>query len=302
MNLSSPITNEFPVESCYATVQGHSLHYIQAGTHNPPIVLLHGIPTHAYLWRNVLPHLAPQARTIAPDLIGFGKSAKPLDIDYTVETFADYFAGVLAALRVENFILVGMDVGLIVGLHYAMQHPTQIKGLVMFEGLFLPAKEMLRSQAFPARLIMRLFRIKTLAAHAIIRKGTMVDQMLTAGTIRQLSEEERNIYRAPLSDPAVRRKVWLEGIGPYTLQRSRALRTAIQTYTTKLAQSPIPKLLLYATPGAAVTAKTIAMAQATIMNLEVQAIGAGKHFLPEDQPAALGQAISAFYRRLNQTR
>src|ERR1700746_3023146 len=122
--------------SKYVTVLGSRIHYVEAGDQEPPILLLHGIPTHSYLWRNVVPHIAPIARTVAIDLIGFGKSDKPLDIDYDVPTYARYLEGVIDALQLNHSIIVAMDLGLIVGLYYAMQHEANVKGLIMFEGFF----------------------------------------------------------------------------------------------------------------------------------------------------------------------
>src|SRR5258708_39559816 len=76
-----------PPSSNFVTVHGSRIHYVEAGAQDPPVLLLHGIPTHSYLWRNVIPHIAPIARTVAIDLIGFGQSDKPLDIDYDLPTF-----------------------------------------------------------------------------------------------------------------------------------------------------------------------------------------------------------------------
>jgi haloalkane dehalogenase len=50
----------------------------------------------------VIPHIAPITRTVAIDLIGFGKSDKPLDINYDLPTYARYFEGVIDALRLKN--------------------------------------------------------------------------------------------------------------------------------------------------------------------------------------------------------
>jgi haloalkane dehalogenase len=302
MNTQPRISAEFAYESKYVTVHDVRLHYIEAGTHEPPVLLLHGIPTHAYLWRNVIPHIAPYARTLALDLIGFGKSDKSLNINYDLPTYARYLEGAIDALNLRNIILVAMDLGAIVGLHYAMQHEANIKGLVIFEGFLLPSDVMFSTQAFAAQLMMKLFRIKKFAEYAIVRSGTMVDKNMAWGTVRKLSEEELDQYRTHLSDPAVRRKVWLEGIGPNTLrsksQQAGDLADLIQQYTAKLASSAIPKLLLYATPGAAVTEKVLTYARERVANLEMKHIGAGKHFLPEDQPDAVGQAIAEFQKRL----
>ena len=65
-------------------VLGSTMAYREAGDREAPVALfLHGNPTSSYVWRNVLPHVAPVAHCIAPDLIGFGQSGKP-DIEYQV--------------------------------------------------------------------------------------------------------------------------------------------------------------------------------------------------------------------------
>ena len=76
------ISDKVDFPSHFVDVNGSKMHYIEAGQ-GDPILLLHGIPTSSYLWRNVMPHLAPLGRCIAPDLIGFGKSDKP-NIEYSI--------------------------------------------------------------------------------------------------------------------------------------------------------------------------------------------------------------------------
>ena len=71
--------NRFP--SHYVDVLGSQMHYLDVGS-GDPIVFVHGIPTSSYLWRDIIPACTNNARCIAPDLIGFGLSAKPA-IDYT---------------------------------------------------------------------------------------------------------------------------------------------------------------------------------------------------------------------------
>jgi len=68
--------SQFPLLSNRVEVHGSHMHYVEAGA-GDPIVFLHGNPTASYLWRNVIPHLAPLGRCIAPDLIGMGHSGKP---------------------------------------------------------------------------------------------------------------------------------------------------------------------------------------------------------------------------------
>lgn len=74
------ISADFPFQSKYVEVNGSQLHYVDEGSADP-ILFLHGNSTSSYVWRNIMPHVAGLARTIALDLIGFGKSDKP-DIPY----------------------------------------------------------------------------------------------------------------------------------------------------------------------------------------------------------------------------
>ncbi|HXO95063.1 MAG TPA: alpha/beta fold hydrolase, partial [Chthoniobacterales bacterium] len=210
-------TSSPPLLSHYVTVHGSRIHYIEAGDQEPPVILLHGIPTHSYLWRNVIPHIAAVARTVAIDLIGFGKSDKPLDIDYDLPTYARYFKGVIDALQLNNPILVAMDLGLMVALHYAMQHEANVKGLVMFEGFFQPMDFAFYNLPQLARINLRILHLNPIAELLIAKNDKAVTSMLRLGTLRKLSDAELEAYQVPFVDPTVRRKVWLQGVGPTRL-------------------------------------------------------------------------------------
>ena len=72
---ANKISAAFPYKKQRRQVLGSEMAYVETGE-GDPIVLLHGNPTSSYLWRNVIPHLQPQGRCIAPDLIGMGDSDK----------------------------------------------------------------------------------------------------------------------------------------------------------------------------------------------------------------------------------
>ena len=91
------ISAAYPFESKFATVLGSEMHYIEMGQ-GDPILFLHGNPTSSYLWRNVIPHVAPMGRAIAVDNIGFGKSAKP-ELDYTFADHSRYIDGFIETHR-----------------------------------------------------------------------------------------------------------------------------------------------------------------------------------------------------------
>ena len=84
-----------------------TMYYEDQGDGNP-VVLLHGNPTSSYLWRNVIPELTGQARCLAPDLIGMGRSGKP-DIAYRFADHARYLDAWFEQLEVDGATLVGHD-------------------------------------------------------------------------------------------------------------------------------------------------------------------------------------------------
>src|SRR5689334_21078340 len=91
------------------SVLNSEMAYREAGPSDEPVALfLHGNPTSSFIWRNILPLVAPVAHCIAPDLIGFGQSGKP-DIDYRFGTHARYLDAFIAKAGIGSAYLVAQD-------------------------------------------------------------------------------------------------------------------------------------------------------------------------------------------------
>lgn len=127
------ISAEFPYESRYVTVLDSQMHYIDEGT-GDVILFIHGNPTSSYLWRNIIPHISDDARVIAVDLIGMGKSDKP-DIDYSYDDHYQYLTGFINELDLKNITLVIHDWGSGLGFNYAANNPENIHGIAFMEAL-----------------------------------------------------------------------------------------------------------------------------------------------------------------------
>lgn len=112
-------------------VLGERMAYVDRGQ-GRPVLFLHGNPTSSYLWRGVIPHVAPHARCIAPDLIGMGGSGKP-KIAYRVEDHARFLAAFIEALGLEDVVLVLHDWGSALGLDWARRHEARVRGLALME-------------------------------------------------------------------------------------------------------------------------------------------------------------------------
>jgi pimeloyl-ACP methyl ester carboxylesterase len=115
-----------------AQVAGLGIQFRQAG--DAPILYLHGVPTHSQDW---IPFLE-RTGGIAPDLPGFGKSAKPAEFDYSIRGYDRFLEAFVDQLELERFSLVLHDWGS-VGLALAQRFPDRIEQLVMFSTVpFLP--------------------------------------------------------------------------------------------------------------------------------------------------------------------
>ncbi len=95
-----------------------------------PVVLLHGWPQHWYMWRDVIPLVAPHARVIAPDLRGFGWTDVPRD-GYEKDQLKRDVLALLDELGVGEFTVAGHDWGGYVGFLLALEHPERVKGFLM---------------------------------------------------------------------------------------------------------------------------------------------------------------------------
>jgi pimeloyl-ACP methyl ester carboxylesterase len=127
--MTLPPPPELPgVEHRYETVNGFRMHYAEAGS-GEPLILLHGWPQHWWMWRDLIGPLAERFRVIAPDLRGHGWSEKPRS-SYRKQELADDVVALLDALGLERVRLAGHDWGAITSLLVAAGHPERVEGMV----------------------------------------------------------------------------------------------------------------------------------------------------------------------------
>lgn len=123
------------IESRFADVNGIRLHYLTAGE-GDPVILLHGYAQNSHMWRPLITELAATHTVIAPDLRGFGRSAKP-ESGYDKRTMAEDVHALATSLGHRRVQVVGHDIGLMVAYAYAAQHPTEVERIALLDA-FLP--------------------------------------------------------------------------------------------------------------------------------------------------------------------
>jgi haloalkane dehalogenase len=136
----------------YAEVGGLRIHYVDEGPRDAaPVLCLHGEPSWSYLYRKMIPVLAGAGlRVVAPDLVGFGRSDKPVRReDYTYERHVGWMRGVLEALDLRAVTLVCQDWGGLIGLRLVAEHPERFARVVA-ANTFLPTGDVPLGPAFLA--------------------------------------------------------------------------------------------------------------------------------------------------------
>lgn len=289
--MQQDISSEFPFESKFLTVKGSKIHYIDEGE-GDPVLFLHGNPTSSYLWRNIVPHLSGQARCIAPDLIGMGKSDQP-DLDYGFADSYAYLKAFIEALELDKITLVLHDWGSGLGFHYAYQHPDKVKGIAFMEAVY----RLVDFEKLPRRIrgAMKLMR-RSWANYLLLGYANMfIRKMLPNGILRKLSPAEKAVYAEPYPTIQSRKplRVWpteipIHGSPEHTHE-------IVSAYQDWLLETEIPKLLLYADPGLLINIAEVPWIEENMPNLKAVHVGEGLHFIQEDQPEAIGTELAKWY-------
>ncbi len=288
------ISSEFPYESRYVDVHGSTMHYVEEGE-GDPILFLHGNPTSSYLWRNILPYAASHGRAIALDLVGMGKSDKP-DLEYRFADHVRYVDGFIEGLGLANLTLVIHDWGSALGFHYAARHQDNVRGIAFMEAILRPARW--SDANLIERLLFKRLRHPVKGKRMIVDRNFFIERVMPMMIVRKLSDTEKDAYREPFLDPATRTPVaqWPLEI-PFDGDPAD-VQAMVESYWAWLQQSEVPKLMLWAKPGAIIKPSTAAELEKALPNLESVFIGKAKHYVQEDHPAAIGEALSDWLARL----
>ena len=269
------------------------LAYVEVGV-GDPIVLLHGNPTSSYLWRNVIAGLEGAGRCLAPDLIGMGRSGKAPQGSYRLADHIRYLDAWFSALDLRRVTLVVHDWGSALGFHWARRHPERVKALVYMEAIVRPVTWAEWPEA--ARKVFQAMRSPA-GEEMVLTKNVFVERILPASVLRGLTPEEMERYREPFRQPGESRRPTLTWPREIPVDGEPADVVAlVDDYARWLSGTPTPKLFINANPGSILVGPQREFCRSWPNQQEVTV--KGSHFIQEDSPAAIAQAIVRFLRRL----
>jgi len=281
----------------FAAVNGKQMAYVEHGS-GDAIVFQHGNPTSSYLWRNIMPYCEGLGRLIACDLIGMGDSDK-LDSSgperYTYAEQCSYLFALWDQLGLgDRVIMVVHDWGSALGFHWANRNCDRVQGIAYMEAIVTP----LTWADWPenARHVFQGFRSQS-GEEMILQKNIFVERVLPGSVMRKLGEEEMAAYRKPFARPGEDRRPTLTWPRMIPIEGEPAeVVDVVENYAAWLSEAELPKLFINAEPGSILVGRQREFCRAWPNQTEVTV--KGFHFLQEDSPDAIGQAVADFVLRV----
>jgi haloalkane dehalogenase len=272
-----------------------TIQYEETGS-GADLVLLHGNPGSSHEWRKVLPRLG-DGRSLAPDLIGMGRSGKP-DIAYSFADHARYLDAWFDALGLDRVVLIGHDWGGALAFDWAARHPERVLGIAFLEAIVKPmAWEELSPQARQRSEMV----LSPDGEEMLLGEDRLVRMAFAGGgVLTPVSDEDLEVYLAPYPTRESRRPLlaWARQI-PLGGEPAEVV-ARIEAYDAWLAASTdVPKLLMTfeGSPTLLIDEKFAHWCATHIASLETVACGQAAHHAPEDRPDEIAAAVSAWADR-----
>ena len=271
---------DFPFAPHYREVGGFRVAHLDEGE-GAPVVFWHGEPTWSFLWRKVIPPVRDAGfRCIAPDMPGFGRSDKPVDLDwYTYDRHAAFGRALVEDLDLRGATFVVHDWGGPVGLRVATELRDRVDKLVILDtGLFTGHQRM--SEAWQA---FRGFVERT--------EDLPISMLVDGACLTDLPEEVKRAYDVPFPNPASK-----AGARAFPLMIPLAPDApgaeAGQRVLADLKDDGRPTLMLWADQDPILDLKTGQRFAEAIGRPEPEVVEGASHFLQEDQGPAIGKRIA----------
>ncbi len=268
----------------FTQIDNQSISYLTAGE-GPVILLIHGWPTSAYLWRNIIPSLTESHQVIAIDLPGFGKSDKHLDHSYSFRYYTSILSGLLDNLGIDKITLGVHDLGGPIGLLWAVQNKDRIERLLLFNTLVYPEFS----------FAVKLFALSTIipGIKQFLTSPTGIKRAMLFGVFQKekLTSEIIQHYQEPFQDKNAR-KVLLKSV-------QRLSKKAFKEIEEKLPLFSVPILTVYGEKDRILpdVKKTMERVQKELPQTEIISLPNCGHFLQEEASEEICKYLVEFLKR-----
>lgn len=257
----------------------------------PAVVLLHGLPTSCYLWRDVVSALQRNYQLVAPDLIGLGDTFGPMDVDHTLHGQAALVEGLLGRLGVEEAVFVGHDIGGAVAQILALEIPRRVRGLVL-----------VASAAYDNWPVPVIRTFQRLAHYPLAWRAA-----LRAGIMHKVGLAEQGFRRGVHFPGSLDDEDIDEYLRPGRLSRSsrehlRRLLLALDNRETqavghRLGEIDCPALVVWGAEDAFLSPLWARRLQTDLRRASLHVLSNCGHFVPEERAGELAGLLDAFATR-----
>lgn len=290
----------FDFESHYVSINGYKIHYVEEGQ-GDPILFIHGNPTSAYTFRNVLKQIAANTnhRVIALDLLGFGKSEKP-NINHTCKLHTELIQGFIETLSLQNISLVAEDWGGFLGGFVMTKMPERFRSAVLMETFLWPFTY---EEDYAPDIIIP-FKLMRSPIGFVFSKvmNVMINKMIPDHC--PISEESLQYYRDAVPSFADKK-----AIGDFpklipTNGKPKASHDMAMELLAGLSAVHFPVLWIKANPGTIVSMnnpigmKRLEDVQQRLPQMDIRDFGEGYHFLSEENPERVIEMVSEWILEL----
>src|SRR5438552_9379651 len=253
--------------------------YLRKGQ-GPALLLLHGIPSSSYLWRDVIDPLAATFDVLAPDLLGYGDSDKRLDADLAIAAQARYMVAFMESIGVHQAAVVGHDIGGGIAQLMAADEPQRVARLILIDSVV--------DNNWPVADIARLKEAAwdQIMVNIDLRKG--LRKGLEAGIVTEgrVTDELVDEWTRPFQDLGGRRAY---------LRAARALNNRDLVSRSKhIEEIEKPTLIVWGANDKFLETQWAEALKHKLRDTAVEIIDPGGHFLPLDRPDAVTEAITRF--------
>ena len=278
------------VKDYWTEIKGVATHYLAAGATGSPLVLLHGgsADSASLSWRPTMGLLSQTCRVIAPDLPGYGQSARP-KLDYTVEYYTQFLHHFVQNLGLTQFSLVGLSMGGQVSLGFTLQFPTAVEKLVLVSSAGLGTEW---HWQILAKLMVKMPRF-----HGTVRKIASRDREMIEFSLRNI------IY-----DPEVITQDLVEEILQCMVARGagRAWRSYLENemdwsgfrnnFLHRLAEITTPTLIVHGSNDRLIPVKWAKRAHQLFPTSTLCILEKCGHWPPRENPIEFSGAVLEFLR------
>ena len=273
-------TSLYPFASHRLEVGPGRMHYVDEGA-GTPVVMVHGTPSWSFLYRHLIKEVSPEYRCVAPDNLGFGLSDKPGEFPYTPAAHAANLETLIDTLGLKDIVLVVHDFGGPIGLSYALQHPENVRALVVMNTWLWHNRPLERAGGLLANGFGR-FLYKQLNFEALILRSVFANEVLTKELLRH--------YLGPFPTPASREPLFafLD-----TIHASNAWFESLWAEREAIADKPA--LLVWGVKDRLVPPSFLTRWQELLTNAKTLELDAG-HFVQEEASERVARAVGDFLR------